>query len=107
MLRSLKYSLVKFIEKIPLIQMLVYNNLIFFKFLLPQDKDYLALKKLFKTNEKGTFVDIGGNIGLSSASFREIGFKENEILIFEPDKFLINNYLSKIKSYYSIVVQSK
>lgn len=101
MLRSLKYSLVKFIEKIPLIQMLVYNNLIFFKFLLPQDKDYLALKKLFKTNEKGTFVDIGGNIGLSSASFREIGFKENEILIFEPDKLLINNYLLKIKNHYN------
>ena len=101
MLRSLKYSLVKFLEKIPLIQMLVYNNLIFFKFLLPQDKDYLALKKLFKNNEKGTFLDIGGNIGLSSASFREIGFKENEILIFEPDKYLIKKYLSKIKSYYS------
>ena len=101
MLISLKYSLVKFLEKIPSIQMLVYNNLIFFKFLLPQDKDYLALKKLFKTNEKGTFVDIGGNIGLSSASFREMGFKENEILIFEPDKLLINNYLLKIKNHYN------
>ena len=101
MLRSLKYSLVKFLEKIPSIQMLVYNNLIFFKFLLPQDKDYLALKKLFKTNEKGTFVDIGGNIGLSSASFREIGFKKNEILIFEPNKLLINNYLLKIKNHYN------
>ena len=66
MLRSLKYSFVKFLEKIPLIQMLIYNNLIFFKFLLPQDKDYLALKKLFKTDEKGTFLDIGGNIGLST-----------------------------------------
>ena len=80
--------------------MQVYNNLIFFKFLLPQDKDYLALKKLFKNNEKGTFVDIGGNIGLSTLSFREIGFKENEILIFEPDKFLIKNYLLKIKKNY-------
>ena len=80
--------------------MLVYNNLLFFKFLLPQDKDYLGLKKLFKNNEKGTFVDIGGNIGLSTASFREIGFKENEILIFEPDKLLIKNYLLKIKKNY-------
>ena len=104
MLRSLKYSLVKFLEKIPSIQMLVYNNLIFFKFLLPQDKDYLALKKLFKTNEKGTFVDVGGNIGLSSASFREIGFKKNEILIFEPNKLLIKNYLSKIKNHYNLKI---
>jgi FkbM family methyltransferase len=100
MLRSLKYSFVKFLERIPSIQMLVYNNLIFFKFLLPQDKDYLALKKIFKINEKDTFVDIGGNIGLSSASFREIGFKQNEILIFEPNKTLIKNYLSKIKNHY-------
>ena len=99
-IKKFKYSLVKFLEKIPWLQMLVYNNLIFFKFLLPQDKDYLALKKLFKNNEKGTFVDIGGNIGLSTLSFREIGFKENEILIFEPDKFLIKNYLLKIKKNY-------
>ena len=39
--------------------MLVYNNLIFFKFLLPQEKDYLALKILFHKNEKRTFVDVG------------------------------------------------
>ena len=100
MLKSLKYSLVKFVEKIPYIQMLVYNNLIFFKFLLPQDKDYLALKILFDKNEDRTFVDIGGNIGLSTASFREIGFNKNQILIFEPDKFLIKNYLQKIKNKY-------
>ena len=98
---SLKYSFVKFIEKIPSIQMLVYNNLIFFKFLLPQDKDYLALKILFNKNEKRTFVDVGGNIGLSTASFRQMGFKKNEILIFEPDKSLVNRYLKKLKYYYN------
>tara|TARA_E500000178_G_scaffold42080_1_gene37745 strand:- start:211 stop:1044 length:834 start_codon:yes stop_codon:yes gene_type:complete len=98
---SLKYSFVKFIEKIPSIQMMVYNNLIFFKFLLPQDKDYLALKILFKKNEKRTFIDVGGNIGLSTASFREMGFKKNQILIFEPDKSLVNRYLKKLKYYYN------
>ena len=46
-------------------------------------------------NEKRTFVDVGGNIGLSTASFRQMGFKKNEILIFEPDKFLVNRYLKK------------
>ena len=98
---SLKYSFVKFLEKIPSIQMLIYNNLIFFKFLLPQDKDYLALKILFNKNEKRTFIDIGGNIGLSTASFREMGFKKNQILIFEPDKSLVNGYLKKLKYYYN------
>jgi len=98
---SLKYSFVKFLEKIPSIQMLIYNNLIFFKFLLPQDKDYLALKILFSKNEKRTFIDIGGNIGLSTASFREMGFKKNQILIFEPDKSLVNRYLKKLKYYYN------
>ena len=100
MYKRFKYSLVKFLEKIPVIQMLIYNNLIFFKFLLPQDKDYLGLKILFDYNEEKTFVDIGGNIGLSTASFRELGFKKNEIIIFEPDKFLIKRYLSKLKDHY-------
>tara|TARA_X000000950_G_scaffold284381_1_gene387368 strand:+ start:3069 stop:3908 length:840 start_codon:yes stop_codon:yes gene_type:complete len=100
MLITLKYSLVKFLEKVPFLQMFIYNNLILFKFLLPQDKDYLGLKILFDKNEKRTFVDIGGNIGLSSASFREMGFKNNQILIFEPDQYLIKNYLNKLKTYY-------
>ena len=101
MFNSLKYSFVKFVEKIPSIQMLVYNNLIFFKFLLPQEKDYLALKILFRKNEKRTFVDVGGNIGLSTASFREMGFRKNQILIFEPDKSLIDNYLKKVEYHYN------
>ena len=100
MFNSLKYSFVKFIEKVPSIQMLVYNNLFFFKFLLPQEKDYLALKILFHKNEKRTFVDVGGNIGLSTASFRELGFRKNQILIFEPDKTLINKYLKKLEYHY-------
>lgn len=100
MFNYLKYSFVKFLEKIPIIQMFVYNNLIFFKFLLPQEKDYLGLKKLFNQNEKRTFVDVGGNIGLSTASFREMGFKKNQILIFEPDKSLIDKYLKKLEYYY-------
>ena len=100
MLQSLKYSIVKFLEKNPYLQMFIYNNLFFFKFLLPQDKDYLGIKILFNKNEKRTFVDIGGNIGLSTASFREMGFKKNQILIFEPDKFLFEKYLIKILNYY-------
>lgn len=98
---NFKYQLIKFIENIPLLQIFIYNNLTNFKFLFPHDKDYLALKIIFKKNENRDFIDVGGNIGLSSIGFRELGFKNNKIIIFEPDKFLINKYLKKLSKYYS------
>ena len=97
---SLKYWIIKFIEELPLLQIFVYDNLSKFKFLFPHDKDYLALKLLFKKNEKRDFIDVGGNIGLSVIGFRELGFKKNKIIIFEPDTYLVNKYLKKIKKYY-------
>ena len=97
---SLKYWIIKFIEKLPLLQIIIYNNLSKFKFLFPHDKDYLALKLLFKVNEKRDFIDVGGNIGLSVIGFRELGFTKNKILIFEPDIYLINSYLKKLNKYY-------
>ena len=42
--------------------------------LLTHDKDYYALKILFSYNEERAFVDVGGNIGLSTIGFRELGF---------------------------------
>ena len=97
MFAKLKHQLIKNIEKIPLLQIFIYNNLQFFKFLFPHDKDYYALRLLFSQNEKRAFLDIGGNIGLSSIGFRELGFKNNVIHLFEPDKHLIRLYLDKIK----------
>ena len=97
MFAKLKHQLIKNIEKIPLLQIFIYNNLQFFKFLFPHDKDYYALRLLFSQNEKRAFLDIGGNIGLSSIGFRELGFKNNIIHLFEPDKHLIRLYLDKIK----------
>ena len=97
MFTRLKHQLIKNIEKIPLLQILIYNNLQFFKFLFPHDKDYYALRLLFPQNEKRTFLDVGGNIGLSSIGFRELGFKNNIIHLFEPDKDLIRLYLDKIQ----------
>ena len=96
----LKHKLIKRIENIPLLQIFIYNNLKFFKFLFPHDKDYYALKILFSYNEKRSFVDVGGNIGLSTIGFRELGFTKNRIHIFEPDKTLIKLYLNKIKKKY-------
>ena len=77
MFKFFKYKAIKFLEKIPIVQILIYNNLRYFKFLFPHDKDYLALTILFNQNEKRTFVDVGGNIGLSTIGFRELGFKNN------------------------------
>ena len=97
MFALIKHRLIKIIEKIPLIQVFVYNNLKYFKFLFPHDKDYYALNILFKKNESQAFLDIGGNIGLSTIGFRELGFLKNEIIMFEPDKFLLDKYISKVK----------
>src|SRR5210317_2430581 len=101
MFALIKHRLIKIIEKIPLIQVFVYNNLKYFKFLFPHDKDYYALNILFEKNENQSFLDIGGNIGLSTIGFRELGFLKNEIIMFEPDKFLLDKYISKVKKNYS------
>ena len=99
MIVYLKHQLVKVIEKIPLLQIFIYNNLEIFDFLLPHDKDYYALKLLFSVNERRSFLDIGGNIGLSSIGFRKLGYK-NTIHIFEPDTKLVSRNLLKIKKKY-------
>jgi len=101
MLSRFKHQIIKIIEKIPLLQIFIYNNLNYFKFLFPHDKDYYALRLLFKESEKRAFADVGGNIGLSTIGFRELGFKKNKIFIFEPDKNLIKTYLDKVKKNYS------
>lgn len=100
MFKFFKYRLIKYLEKIPYVQVFIYNNLQYFKFLFPHDKDYYALNQLFNKNEKRTFLDVGGNNGLSTIGFRELGFKKNKIIIFEPDKFLYKKYLFKIKKNY-------
>ena len=50
-----KHKLIKRIEKIPLLQIFIYNNLNYLKFLFPHDKDYYALKILFPLKEKRIF----------------------------------------------------
>lgn len=80
-----KYSIVRIIEKIPLIQILVYNLISNFHSFFPHEKDYYGLLKLVNLKNKRDFIDIGGNIGLSTIGFRQLGFT-NRIIIFEPDK---------------------
>ena len=103
MFKFLKHRIVNILEKIPLIQVFIYNNLQHFKFLLPHDKDYYALNLLFKKNETRSFLDVGGNIGLSTIGFRELGYDKNEIYVFEPDYYLYKKYLKSLKKNYKNV----
>ena len=95
MFLHLKHQLIKKIEKIPLLQIFIYNHLKFLNFLLPHDKDYYALKLLFQTNEERSFLDVGGNIGLSTLGFIKLGFNKNKIHLFQMNT--IKKYLNKIK----------
>ena len=76
--------------------LLIYNNIRYFKFLLPHEKDYLGMKKLCQNKANKVILDIGANLGISSMGFRQMGFK-NKIYIFEPNPFIFKNYLIKIK----------
>ena len=93
---SFKYYLVRLIEKIPLVQIIIYNYISYFHFFFPHEKDYYGLKKLIPINNKKDFIDVGGNIGLSTIGFRKLGYK-NRIIIFEPDKDYCIKKLVKLK----------
>ena len=84
-INSLKFKLIRLIESNPILNLIIYNNISFFKLFLPHEKDYYGLKKLIPLNNNKDFIDVGGNIGLSTIGFRQLGYK-NKILIFEPDK---------------------
>ena len=45
-LNIIKYKLVRLIESNPSLNLLIYNNIKYFKFLLPHEKDYLGMRKL-------------------------------------------------------------
>ena len=87
---KLKHKVIKIIEKIPLIQIFIYNNLNYFKFLFPHDKDYYALRLLFKNSETRAFVDIGGNIGLASLNLICEFSSLKEVIGIEAEKFNYN-----------------
>ena len=80
---KIKFQIIRLIEKNPRINLYIYNRIHNFKFLFPHEKDYLALKLIFKKFDKNKiFFDIGANIGLSVIGFREMGFKKNKIFIW-------------------------
>ncbi len=95
----LKYKLVRIIESNPTLNLLIYNNVRFFKFLLPHEKDYLGMKKICKNDVNATIIDIGANLGISTMGFREMGFKNN-IYIYEPNYEIYKKYLKPLVKTY-------
>ena len=97
-IKKIQYIIIRTIERYPLINISILNNIKYFKLFLPHDKDYLGLKILFSNKKifNGSFIDIGANTGSSILSFRSMGFK-NLIYSFEPNFFLFNKYLKKLK----------
>ena len=72
---KLKYYIVRLIEKVPIIQIIIYNLISNFHFLFPHEKDYYGLNKLIKLNNKKDFIDVGGNIGLSAIGLDNLDLK--------------------------------
>lgn len=93
----LKYKIARYFESKPTIILFLLNNVRFLKFLLPHDKDYLAMKLICKNSLNYEILDIGGSVGSSILSFRKMGFK-NRIIVFEPNEYLVKNYLNNLKS---------
>lgn len=100
---SIKYRIIRLIESNPSLNLLIYNNITFFKPFLPHEKDYHGIKHLIKNKLNDTIIDIGGNLGISAMGFRKLGFK-NKIFLFEPNKYIYNNYIKKklLKNYKNI-----
>ena len=94
-LSSIKYKIIRFIESNYLINLLIYNNIRFFKFLLPHEKDFYGMLLLCKNNKDNIILDVGASLGISSLGFRQLGFR-NTIYAFEPNFYLFNKYLKKL-----------
>jgi len=91
----IKYKLIRFVESNPSLNLLIYNNIRFFKFLLPHEKDFYGMLLVCKNDKNLAILDIGANLGISILGFRQLGFK-NKILAFEPNYYLYKNFLKKI-----------
>lgn len=85
-LNKLKYLTARIVDKNPFLTYLIFKYLHHLRFLFPTEKDYFGLLKIFPKDFQGDFLDIGGNFGQSTMSFRQLGFNKNKIYVFEPNK---------------------
>ena len=94
----LKYKLIRYIESNYKLNLLIYNNIHLFKFLLPHEKDYYGMRLVCKNNPKDIILDIGASLGISSLGFIKLGFKTkfmhlNRIIFYTK---IFNQELEKI-----------
>jgi FkbM family methyltransferase len=99
MIDLIKYFIKRKIEKNPFFSWVIFKNIHRLEFLFPHEQDYFGMKNIFSENFKGDFLDIGGNYGQSTVSFRKLGFKKNRIFVFEPNTHLYSN-LKRVKKKY-------
>ena len=99
MINLIKYKIIRWIERFPLVSILIYNNVNKLKLFLPHEKDYYGILKICEISKTKSFIDVGANIGISTLGFRKLGFT-NPIYLFEPNFFIYKNYLKKLKKKY-------
>ena len=90
-LNLIKYKLVRFIESKPSLNLFIYNNIRFLRFLLPHEKDFDGMLLVCKNDRDLSILDIGANLGISLLGFRQLGFI-NKIYAFEPNHYLYKNF---------------
>ncbi len=100
---EIKFKIIRLIETNHYINLFIYNNIRFFKFLLPHEKDFYGMLLLCKNQKNQVILDIGANLGISILGFRKLGFK-NTIYAFEPNFYLYQKFLKKIKKDYKNIV---
>ena len=69
-INSLKFKLIRLIESNPILNLIIYNNISFFKLFLPHEKDYYGIKLLINNKIDDSIIDVGGNLGISAMGFR-------------------------------------
>jgi len=82
-LHSIKYAAASWIKRNPYTWSVMWNMLPRLPFLLPHDKSYFGFRHL-AGDERGLFLDIGANNGISAAGFRRIN-TSYDILSIEPN----------------------
>lgn len=100
--KKVMFIVIRKLEKYPEFILFILNNISNFKFLLPHDKDYYGIK-LISSNKNNLFLDIGANTGTSTLGFIKMGIL-NKICLFEPNYYLFDRFLKKIKNKYSNVL---
>lgn len=90
---KVKFFFKNYLEQFPKLINFFLKNINFFYIFLPFEKDYKALEIIFskQSDKSGDIIDVGANHGQSSLSFRKLGFKRNNIYLFEPNRLLIRH----------------